>query len=157
MSESTIPVVVNGLRHSFNSGITRPAAWRRSQLQRMRDMLVEREADFEAALQADLGKSPLESQITEIGFLLGEIDHTLANLAKWMRPRRVNTPLAVQPASAKIVPEPLGLALIIAPWNYPLMLALSPLIGAIAAGNAAIVKPSEIAPATSAALALLTP
>lgn len=120
-------------------------------------MLVEREADFEAALQADLGKSPLESQITEIGFLLGEIDHTLANLAKWMRPRRVNTPLAVQPASAKIVPEPLGLALIIAPWNYPLMLALSPLIGAIAAGNAAIVKPSEIAPATSAALALLTP
>lgn len=157
MSESTIPVVVNGLRHSFNSGVTRPVAWRRSQLQRLRDMLVERETDFETALHADLGKSPLESQITEIGFLLGEIDHSLANLAKWMRPRRVTTPLAVQPASAKIVPEPLGLALIIAPWNYPLMLALSPLIGAIAAGNAAIVKPSEIAPATSAALALLVP
>lgn len=157
MSESTVPVVVKGLRHSFNSGVTRPEAWRRSQLLRMRDMLVEREADFEAALQSDLGKSPLESQITEIGFLIGEIDHTLANLSKWMRARRVATPLAVQPASAKIVPEPLGLALIIAPWNYPLMLALSPLIGAIAAGNAAIVKPSEIAPATSAVLALLTP
>ncbi len=157
MSESTIPVVVNGIRHSFAHGVTRSEAWRRSQLQRMRDMLIEREADFEAALQADLGKSALESQITEIGFLIGEIDHALAHLGKWMRPRRVATPLAVQPASAKVVPEPLGVALIIAPWNYPLMLALSPLVGAIAAGNAAIVKPSEIAPATSAAIALLVP
>ena len=157
MSESAITTVVDGLRHGFDKGITRPEAWRRGQLQKLRLMLVEREADFERALHEDLGKSALESQITEIGFLLGEIDHALANLTKWMRPRRVAAPLVVQPASAKVILEPLGVALIIAPWNYPLMLALSPLIGAIAAGNSAIVKPSEIAPATSAALALLMP
>jgi len=120
-------------------------------------MLVEREADFEAALHADLGKPGIESQITEIGFLLGEIDHTLAHLTKWMHPRKVNVPLVVQPASAKVILEPLGVVLVIAPWNYPLMLALSPVIGAIAAGNAAVVKPSEISPATSAAIAMLVP
>lgn len=155
MSESTISTSVAGLRFSFGQGFTRSEQWRRSQLERMRDMLTEREADFEAALQADLGKAPIESQITEIGFLLSEIEHTLSHLSKWMRPRRVAAPLVVQPASAKVILEPLGVVLIIAPWNYPLMLALSPLIGAIAAGNAAVVKPSEIAPATSATLAML--
>jgi aldehyde dehydrogenase (NAD+) len=157
MSESTISTSVAGLRFSFGQGFTRSEQWRRSQLERMRDMLTEREADFEAALQADLGKAPIESQITEIGFLLSEIEHTLSHLSKWMRPRRVAAPLVVQPASAKVILEPLGVVLIIAPWNYPLMLALSPLIGAIAAGNAAVVKPSEIAPATSATLAMLVP
>lgn len=157
MSASAIPTVVTGLRFGFDQGITKPESWRRNQLQRLRAMLVEREAEFEAALHADLGKSPLESQITEIGFLTGEIDHALAHLAKWMSPRRVSVPLVVQPASAKVILEPLGVALIIAPWNYPLMLALSPLVGAIAAGNAAIVKPSEVAPATSAALAMYLP
>ena len=157
MSASTISTAVAGLRFSFGQGFTRTEEWRRSQLERMRDMLTEREADFEAALQADLGKAPIESQITEIGFLLSEIEHTLSHLSKWMRPRRVAAPLVVQPASAKVILEPLGVALIIAPWNYPLMLALSPLIGAIAAGNAAVVKPSEIAPATSAAIAMLVP
>lgn len=157
MSASAISTVVTGLRFGYNQGITRPAGWRRSQLQRLRDMLVEREAEFEAALFADLGKSAIESQITEIGFLTGEIDHALSQLSKWMRPRRVTLPLVVQPATAKVLLEPLGVALIIAPWNYPLMLALSPLIGAISAGNAAVVKPSEIAPATSAALAMYVP
>lgn len=155
--ESDISTIVAALRHSFTRGVTRPEHWRREQLRQMRRMLVEREADFERALHADLGKAPLESQITEIGFLVGEIDHTLANLSKWMRPRRVAAPLVVQPASAKVVHEPLGVALIIAPWNYPLMLALSPLIGAIAAGNAAVVKPSELAPETSRTLAMLVP
>ena len=153
MSASTIPTAVAGLRFSFGQGVTRSEEWRRSQLQRMRDMLTEREADFEAALHSDLGKAPIESQITEIGFLLSEIDHALAHLSKWMRPRRIAAPLVVQPASAKVILEPLGVALIIAPWNYPLMLALSPLIGALAAGNTAVVKPSELAPATSALLA----
>ena len=157
MSASTISTVVAGLRYSFGQGFTRSEEWRREQLERMRDMLTEREADFEAALHADLGKAPIESQITEIGFLLSEIEHALAHLSKWMRPRRVAAPLVVQPASAKVILEPLGVALIIAPWNYPLMLALSPLVGAIAAGNTVVVKPSEIAPATSAALAMLVP
>ncbi len=157
MSESAIHTVVTGLRHGFEQGITRPEAWRRAQLHRLKDMLTERGADFERALHEDLGKAPIESQITEIGFLVGEIEHTLAHLTKWMRPRRVSTPLAVQPASAKVISEPLGVALIIAPWNYPLMLALSPLVGAIAAGNAAVVKPSELAPATSSLITMLVP
>ncbi len=157
MTASAITTIVTGLRHGFDRGLTRPEAWRHGQLQQLRRMLVEREADFEQALREDLGKSPLESQLTEIGFLVGEIDHALGQLRKWMRPRRVAAPLVVQPATAKVVPEPLGVALIIAPWNYPLMLALSPLVGAISAGNAAVVKPSEFAPRTSAALALLVP
>lgn len=152
-SISRIPGLVAGLRHNFGTGITRPEVWRREQLARLRTLLVDRGREFEQALFEDLGKSGTESQLAEIGFLLSEIDHTLAHLSRWMRPRRVGVPLAVLPATARIVPEPLGVVLIIAPWNYPLMLALSPLIGALAAGNAAVVKPSELAPATSALIA----
>ena len=152
-SISRIPGLVAGLRHNFSTGITRPEAWRREQLGRMRTLLIERGPEFEQALFDDLGKSGTESQLAEIGFLISEIDHTLAHLSKWMRPRRVSVPLAALPATARVVPEPLGVILIIAPWNYPLMLALSPLIGALAAGNTAVVKPSELAPATSALLA----
>ena len=155
--DPVIPIIVAGVRHSFDRGVTRPEQWRRQQLLAMRRMLIEQESAFEAALHADLGKSGVESQLTELGFLIGEIDHTLAHLAKWMRPRRVAAPLALQPATAKIIAEPLGVALIIAPWNYPLMLALSPLVGALAAGNAAVVTPSELAPHTSAALARIVP
>lgn len=157
MSDDAIPLVVTGLRHTFSQGVTRPESWRRAQLSALRRMLVERGGDFEAALRADLGKSGTESQLTEIGFLIAEIDHALAHLSRWMRPRRVAPPLVVQPASARVVPEPLGVVLLIAPWNYPLMLALSPLIGALAAGDAAVVKPSELAPATSRAIALHLP
>lgn len=157
MSEADIPLVVAGLRHSFEHGATRSEAWRRAQLEGLRRLLVERSDVFEAALLADLGKSGTEAQLTEIGFLVSEIDHALAHLARWMRPRRVAAPLVVQPATAKVLPEPLGVALIIAPWNYPLMLLLSPLIGALAAGNAVILKPSELAPATSRAIALHIP
>lgn len=157
MSEADIPLVVAGLRHTFDLGLTRPAAWRRAQLQGLRRMLVERGPEFEAALYADLGKSGTEAQLTEIGFLISELDHALAHLAKWMRPTRVVAPLALQPASAKVVPEPLGVALVIAPWNYPLMLLLSPAIGALAAGNAVVLKPSEVTPETSRAIALHLP
>lgn len=154
MSEADVPVVVAGLRHAFEQGTTRPEAWRRRQLEGLRRMLVERTPEFEAALHADLGKSGTEAQLTEIGFLLAELDHALGHLSKWMRPKRIPAPLALQPATAKVVAEPLGVVLIIAPWNYPLMLLLSPLVGALAAGNAAVLKPSELAPATSRAVAL---
>ena len=157
VTESAITTIVAGVRHSFAQGVTKPEAWRRKQLLALRSMLIRHEGELEAALHADLGKSGVESQLTEIGFLVGEIDHTLAHLSQWIKPRRVAAPLALQPATARIVAEPLGVALIIAPWNYPLMLALSPMVGAIAAGNAAIVKPSELAPATSATLARLIP
>lgn len=152
-----IPELVHSLRESFASGLTRPLAWRRAQLDGMRRMLLECGDEFERALREDLGKSGTEAQLTEIGFLLSEISHTLQHLAAWTRPRRVAVPLAIQPASARVRPEPLGLALIIAPWNYPLMLGLSPLIGALAAGNAAILKPSELAPATAEVIARRLP
>ena len=152
-----IPDIVAGLRHCHSTGITRPEAWRREQLQRLRALLIGRGPEFEEALSADLGKSATEAQLTEIGFLVSEIDHALAHLGRWMRPRRVRVPLAVQPALARTVAEPLGVVLVIAPWNYPLMLALSPLVGAIAAGNAVVVKPSEWAPETAALIARLLP
>lgn len=157
MDDTAITLMVRGVRHGYDQGITRSEQWRRAQLTALRRMLLERWSDFEAALAKDLGKSGTEAQLTEIGFVVGEIEHALSHLSRWMRPRRIRVPLALQPASARVVPEPVGVALIIAPWNYPLMLALSPLIGALSAGNAAVVKPSELASATSAALAMLLP
>ncbi|MFJ5923901.1 aldehyde dehydrogenase family protein [Kitasatospora sp. NPDC092948] len=141
------------LNAAFATGRTRPLARRKEQLRALRRLLVEQEEVFAAALKADLGKSPAESYLTEIGFTVNEIDHTLRHLSRWLRPRRVPVPLALAPARGRTVLEPLGTVLVISPWNYPLQLALAPLIGAIAAGNCAVVKPSELAPATSAALA----
>ena len=128
-----------------------------AQLDRLRDTIRRREADIIAACAADFPKPASEVKLTEMLPVLQEIQHTKRHLRKWMRPRRVAAPLVVQPATAKVVPEPLGVALIIAPWNYPLMLALSPLVGAISAGNAAVVKPSELAPRTSAACCVFWP
>src|SRR5690606_4252645 len=115
-----IPLIVAGLRHGFTQRITRSTTWRRAQLTGLRHMLVEHSADFEQALFHDLGKPGTEAQLTEIGFLIAEIDHALARLHKWMRPTRVSVPIGLQPATARTVPEPLGVVLIIAPWNYPL-------------------------------------
>ncbi|WP_280346281.1 aldehyde dehydrogenase family protein [Nocardia neocaledoniensis] len=148
---------VTRLNATFTTGHTKPVTWRKAQLRALRRMLVEQEDTFAAALHADLGKSATESYATEIGFTINEIDHTLRHLERWLRPRRVPVPLALQPARARTVREPLGTVLIIAPWNYPLQLALTPLIGAIAAGNTVVVKPSEVSPATSAALAYWLP
>lgn len=154
---SDLANVADRLRKTFSDGRTRPLAWRRTQLNGLRKMLVEREADFLAALSADLGKPRLEAWATEIGFTINEIDLTLKNLKRWTKAQKVRTPMATKPGSAKIIREPLGTVLIIAPWNYPLQLALAPLVGALAAGNTAALKPSEISPATSAAMAKLVP
>tara|TARA_R110000868_G_scaffold103516_2_gene285059 strand:- start:1062 stop:2468 length:1407 start_codon:yes stop_codon:yes gene_type:complete len=102
-----------------------------------------------AALLEDLGKSKLEAQIAEIGFVQGEIAHSLKHLKKWMKPKRVSSPLILLPARSFIVSNPLGKVLIISPWNYPFQLLFSPLVGALAAGNQVILKPSELAPATA--------
>lgn len=130
---------------------------RRRQLERMRTMLHEREDVFLQALADDLGKSAFEAYSTEIGFTINEIDHTLDHLEKWAAPTKVSVPIHLRPGSARVVPEPLGTVLIIAPWNYPLQLVLAPLVAALAAGNTAIIKPSEVAPATAAALARTIP
>ncbi|SPF07377.1 aldehyde dehydrogenase family protein [Streptomyces sp. MA5143a] len=145
------------LRTVFASGRTRSVAWRRAQLWSLRTLLTEHAQELGEALRADLGRSPTEAFTTEIGFTVNEIEHTLARLHGWLRPRRTGVPLALAPARARVIREPLGTVLIISPWNYPVQLALAPLVGALAAGNCAVVKPSELAPATSAALARLLP
>ncbi|MFF4717349.1 aldehyde dehydrogenase family protein [Streptomyces eurythermus] len=150
--------VVARLRATFATGRTKPVDWRTDQLHRMRALLTERGADLAAALRADLGKSETEAYRTEIDFTVREIDHTLEHLADWLRPEPAPVPphLGVD-ATAWTQYDPLGVVLVIAPWNYPAQLLLAPMVGALASGNAVVAKPSELAPATSAALAELIP
>jgi aldehyde dehydrogenase (NAD+) len=148
---------VDRLRQAFDAGVTKPYEWRVDQLRAMRRMLQDNESVLAAALRDDLGKGSTESYLTEIGFLGNEIEHTLKKLRGWLRPTPVGVPAWMLPARARLVREPLGVVLVIAPWNYPLLLSLSPVIGALAAGNAVVLKPSEVAPATSRALAQLIP
>ncbi|MET4095200.1 aldehyde dehydrogenase family protein [Arthrobacter sp. UYCu712] len=144
-------------RSFFDSGATRPLAWRLEQLRSLRRMLTERRAEFAAALGSDLGKHAAESLLAEIGFVAAEAAHLEMNLGAWLRPRPVPVPLTVQPARAWTELTPLGVVLVIGPWNYPVQLLLAPLAGALAAGNSVVLKPSEHAPATSAALARWLP
>lgn len=157
MSTGTIAGTVAGLRETFDRGVTKPYRWRVAQLKALRALLTEREAELGMALMQDLAKNPTEAQVSEISIVVGEIDYTLRHLRSWLRPRAVAVPLVVMPAKASVIREPLGVCLIIAPWNYPVQLLLAPLVGALAAGNAAVLKPSELAPATSAAMARLLP
>ena len=147
--------LITRLRSSFGSGVTRTHAWRKSQLDALRRMILDNEEQFELALAEDLGKPATETQITEIGFVLAELDFALKHLARWLRPTRVRVPASLLPATAKVVSEPVGVVLIIGPWNYPMQLILAPLVGALAAGNAVVLKPSEMAPATSSLLVKL--
>jgi aldehyde dehydrogenase (NAD+) len=156
-SPIVIDQTVHRLRACFETGRTRPLEWRRAQLALIERMLDEREADFAEALRLDLHKSRFESLLSEISLVAGEAKYARRHLARWMRGTRVRTPIMAQPGRSRIVPEPKGVVLIIAPWNYPLSMVLAPLVGALAAGNAVIVKPSEISRHTSAALARILP
>jgi aldehyde dehydrogenase (NAD+) len=149
--------LVTRLRTAFDSGRTRPYQWRRDQLKSMQRLLTEREHDLLDALAADLGKPATEAYATELGFVGAELRDTLRHLRRWLRPERVRTGLKVKPARARIVREPLGVVLVIAPWNYPVNLLLGPMIGAIAAGNCVVAKPSELTSHTSVLLARLIP
>jgi aldehyde dehydrogenase (NAD+) len=145
------------LRATFDSGRTRSAGWRRSQLDALRRMLAAEADALYEALWKDLHKPRQESWLAELSLVDAEAAHAAKNLASWMRPRRVRTPLIAQPGSSRIEPEPLGVVLVIGAWNYPLLLTLSPMIGALAAGNCVVVKPSEIAAHTSSLIARLLP
>lgn len=149
--------VVARLRRSFDAGRTRPAAWRKKQLEGMRQLLSAGESELETAMRADLGKAPAESWITELRLVGRELTHTLGHLDSWMSPHHVHLPVVLQPGRASVVCEPLGVTLVIAPWNYPVQLLLLPMASAIAAGNAVVGKPSELAPETSATIARLAP
>ncbi|MEU6091935.1 aldehyde dehydrogenase family protein [Streptomyces sp. NPDC047085] len=150
--------VVARLRATFRTGRTKSVEWRTGQLRRLRAMLTENGADLAAALHADLGKSATEAYRTEIDFTIREIDHTLDHLDEWLRPEPAPVPAHLGgDATAWTQYDPLGVVLVIAPWNYPAQLLLAPMVGALASGNAVVAKPSELAPATSAALAELIP
>src|SRR5882762_8057410 len=119
---------MQSLRQYFQSGITRPYAWRRQQLLLLRQAILQHENEIATALYSDLKKSPEEAYGTEMGLLLAEISTALQHLRSWMRPERVRTNLVNLPSRSRIYRDPLGTVLIIAPWNYPLQLALLPLV-----------------------------
>lgn len=144
--------LVNQQKAFFNEHITREIPFRLCALDRLAEGIVTREKQLNEALHADMGKSPFESYVTEIGILLHEIRIAKNNLQSWARDRRRPTPLFLFGTKSRVHYEPYGCVLIIAPWNYPLQLALSPLVGAIAAGNCALIKPSGEAPHTAQAL-----
>lgn len=140
------------MREYFASGATQSVEFRKQQLRILRDEILRNEQAIYEALYQDLHKSPEEVWVSETGLVVGEINVALKKLDQWVQPRRVQTNLLNLPSSSSIMPEPLGVVLIIAPWNYPLQLLLNPLVGAIAAGNCVVLKPSEYAPATAAVM-----
>lgn len=161
LHETTSPTdhgpLVAQLRATFDQGVTRPLDWRRSQLRAMAQMLSDGETEFLEALATDLGKPAIEGWMTELRHVQNEIHHIMGNLEAWSKPERVRVRAMLRPSKASIVPEPLGVALVIAPWNYPLHLLLLPMAYALAAGNAVVGKPSEITSRTAAALARWVP
>jgi len=145
-------VSVRRAREFFATGVTRPLAFRREQLEQLAAALEQHEARLLSALQSDLGKSPYQALSSEFGPVRAEIRQALRQLSRWAAPSRRRTPWLVAPAQGWVQPEPFGVALILGPWNYPLQLLLAPLVSAIAAGNAVILKPSELAPRTAEVL-----
>lgn len=146
---ATYDSVFQSKREFFDSGQTLSHRFRAERLKDLEKGLRDREKDVKAALHADLGKSSGESYLTEIGVVYEELSKARSELKKWMRPRRRSTPLSIEPSRSAIHPSPKGVVLIIAPWNYPFNLMIAPLIAAMAAGNAIVLKPSEDAPATA--------
>ena len=147
----------SGLRASFETERTRSLNWRAEQLAALKRMMVECEQELMDALKADLGKPPQEAWATEISYVAADAEYCRRHLKRWARTRKVRTPLLGQPGKSWLQPEPLGVVLIIGAWNYPLQLTLAGLAAAIAAGNCAVVKPSELAPATSDVIARRVP
>lgn len=147
--------IVKELRETYESGKTKSYEWRVSQLKALLKIAENHEKEIADALYSDLSKPELEAFIHEISMMKTSCKLALKELKRWMKPEKVKTSLTTFPSYAEIVPEPLGVVLVISAWNYPFFLSLDPVIGAIAAGNAVVLKPSEIAPATSSVLAKL--
>ncbi|KHN25245.1 Aldehyde dehydrogenase family 3 member F1 [Glycine soja] len=144
---------LNDTRGYYESGKTKEASWRESQLKGLRRFLIEKQEDIMNALMHDLGKHQLEAFRDEIGTLIKTLNLALKSLKHWMSGKKAALPQLALLTSAEIVPEPLGVVLIISSWNFPFGISLEPLIGAVAAGNAAVLKPSELSPACSSLLA----
>ena len=144
-------------RNYFRSGATRSAEWRHNQLIALRSMMQDHAEDFYAALWTDLRRHRVEADWVDVKYMTSEITHAIAHLRRWMKPVPVSTPLVLAPSRTRVQFDPLGVGLIIGTWNYPVMLTLSPLVAAISAGNAAVLKPSEVAAATAELIGRLIP
>ena len=149
--------IVADLRTVYATGRTRPVEWRLRQLEAIERLVVDNEAEIATALQADLGRNAVDSWLGDIASVRAEAAYARKNLRKWMRRQSTGLPLTMRPGKAFISYEPLGVVLVIGPWNYPIYLSLGPMVGALAAGNCVVLKPSEHAAATSALLAHLIP
>ena len=138
--------IVQAQRAFFNQGRTRTPDWRIAQLKKLRAAVAANEEAILDALKADLHKPAFEAYSAEVMQIMGELAYTIKHLKKWAAPQKVTTPLALQPGTSRIYSQPHGVVLNIAPWNYPIQTCLAPLIAILAAGNCAVVKPSEFAP-----------
>ncbi|HHW70224.1 MAG TPA: aldehyde dehydrogenase [Clostridiales bacterium] len=142
--------ILNGQRKFFKSGKTLEVKFRKKQLIKLKEMITDNESQILAALRDDLNKSDMEGYLTEVGFVLNELDYMIKRLERFASPKAVKTPIAYFNSKSYIMSEPYGVVLILSPWNYPFQLTMAPLVGAIAAGNCVIIKPSEHSPHTTA-------
>lgn len=149
--------VLAEVRTEFDTGRTRSLQWRLDQLRGIEAMCEERESEIAEALAADLGRSAVEAWLGDVASTAGEAAYARKHLKKWMRTQRTSLPLAQLPGRGWVQYEPLGVVLVIGPWNYPFYLAMGPVVAAVAAGNGVVIKPSELAPATSQLIARLVP
>ena len=155
MDQSEIQDLIRRQREFFAAGKTRDISFRLEQLKKLRTMITENEGAIFDALKRDLNKPAWEAYAGDTAIVVNELDYAVKHLRSWAKPKRVKTPLAYFPGSSHIHPAPYGVALIIGPWNFPVQLTLAPLVGAVAAGNCAVLKPSEVSPHTSRLLARL--
>ncbi len=157
MDVSDYPALTARHRSCFGSGKTRPAEWRLAQLAALEALITERAAEFYDALWKDLRRNRVDADATDVKFVADEAAYARRRLRRWMRALHKGAPVILQPARTAVRFDPFGVGLIIGAWNYPIMLCLSPLVAAIAGGNAAVIKPSEVAPACAEAIAKLLP
>ncbi|HQO81339.1 MAG TPA: aldehyde dehydrogenase [Deltaproteobacteria bacterium] len=152
MEPALISQIIRNQRQFYSSGITKNTEYRRKQLKKLHQLIRREDGLIVDALKKDLSKPVLEAYAAEVALVKGEIEYAVANLDSWTRPTRVRTPLPLLPSLSSTVPEPLGVVLIISPWNYPFQLAMIPLVGAIAAGNCVVIKPSELSAHTASVI-----
>jgi aldehyde dehydrogenase (NAD+) len=157
MNTTEFPALVSRHRNYVRTGATRSVEWREGQLNSLRAMMTDRAEDFYASLWTDLRRNRTDADLSDVKYMITEADHALAHLRDWMKPVPISTPPMFTPSDAQVRFDPLGVGLIIGTWNYPVMLTLSPLIAAISGGNAAVIKPSEVGPATADVIARFMP
>ena len=157
MAEPNFSDVVASQRAYFKSGATRPLEWRIAQLKAMKAMFEENRDEMFAALRQDIRRNDYDSDLMDVAFCVNEADYALKHIHKWVKPERISTPLVFEPGHVRLRRDPLGVTLIIGAWNEPLELLFAPLVPAIAAGNTAVLKPSELVPNVSSLVARLVP